>query len=66
MGNIAMLKALAGFVIGYPLGERRAAEAATPRESGSASGWLSAFSHSHGFVGMGSRGFAASRPIRRA
>lgn len=38
-----MRKALAGFVIGYLLGERRAAEVGTPRESGSASGWLSAF-----------------------
>jgi hypothetical protein len=38
-----MLKALAGFVVGFYAGERRAAEATTPREGGSASGWLAAF-----------------------
>jgi hypothetical protein len=38
-----MLKALAGFVVGYYAGERRAAEGTTPCEGGSASGWLSAF-----------------------
>ena len=37
-----MLKALAGFVLGYWAGERRAVEP-VPREGGSASGWLAAF-----------------------
>ncbi|MFZ0599845.1 MAG: hypothetical protein WAN05_00360 [Roseiarcus sp.] len=37
-----MLKALAGFVLGYWVGEHRAVEPA-PRERGSASGWLAAF-----------------------
>jgi hypothetical protein len=38
-----MLKAFVGLVVGYYAGERRAAEGTTPREGGSASGWLSAF-----------------------
>jgi hypothetical protein len=38
-----ILKAFAGFIVGYCAGERRATEVATPCENGSASGWLSAF-----------------------
>jgi hypothetical protein len=37
-----MLKALAGFIIGYWAGERRSAVAPQPEQSG-ASGWLGAF-----------------------
>lgn len=37
-----MLKALAGFIIGYWAGERRPAVAPQPEQSG-ASGWLGAF-----------------------
>jgi hypothetical protein len=37
-----MLKALAGFIIGYWAGERRSAVAPQPEQSG-ASGWIGAF-----------------------
>jgi hypothetical protein len=38
-----MLKAVAGFVVGYRVGYRPATETVQAREGGSASGWLSAF-----------------------
>lgn len=58
-----MLKAFAGFIVGYYAGERRAGEPATPRESGSASGWLSAFLM---LMALLAWGYGDSRPHARS